>query len=193
MNEGRETVRRKQIIQAAIEVFRQKGYHDAKIEEIALAAGIGKGTIYQYYRSKEELLDATLNHMMISFEKRFLDLVEHDTSFEEKMQTLIRISVEQINHIQPIIDLSMISLFAHFLLSQNTMKQYQKKWMERFSEFIDEGVALGQLRPVDPALFTLAVFGIIFNVCSPFNISEKLDKPALVEEIVALIMQGVSS
>ena len=44
-----------QIITAAVEVFSSKGFYNAKMKEIAARAGVGKGTLYEYYSSKEEL------------------------------------------------------------------------------------------------------------------------------------------
>ena len=44
------------ILSAAAEIFREHGFAAARISDIAKAAGVGKGTVYEYYRSKEELL-----------------------------------------------------------------------------------------------------------------------------------------
>lgn len=44
--------KRDMILAAAIRVFSQKGYHHTRMEEIAIEAGIGKGTIYEYFSSK---------------------------------------------------------------------------------------------------------------------------------------------
>jgi AcrR family transcriptional regulator len=47
--------RKKQIARAALEVFAEKGFESASISQVARAAGIGKGTVYEYFGSKEEL------------------------------------------------------------------------------------------------------------------------------------------
>jgi TetR/AcrR family fatty acid metabolism transcriptional regulator len=52
---SRKTIRRESIIQAAIEVFSKKDFRTASISEIAQKAGVADGTIYQYFRSKEDL------------------------------------------------------------------------------------------------------------------------------------------
>lgn len=56
--------KKKKIVTAAITTFAQKGYAGTRIAEVAEAAGIGKGTIYEYYRSKEDLFFATFEHLM---------------------------------------------------------------------------------------------------------------------------------
>ena len=52
--------KRKLIIDAATKVFSQKGYHKTRMEEIAALAGIGKGTIYEYFTSKIQLFQAMI-------------------------------------------------------------------------------------------------------------------------------------
>ena len=44
------------ILQAALEVFARKGFHEAKITEIAETASVGDGTIYLYFKNKDDLL-----------------------------------------------------------------------------------------------------------------------------------------
>ena len=52
---SKKSVRRESIIQAAIEVFSKKGFQTAGISEIAQKAGVADGTIYQYFKNKEDL------------------------------------------------------------------------------------------------------------------------------------------
>src|SRR5688500_8480506 len=54
-------LRRNQILQAAAQVFAQKGFHRATIRDVAKAAGIADGTIYNYFENKTALLVGILN------------------------------------------------------------------------------------------------------------------------------------
>lgn len=56
--------KRKEILAASMRVFAQKGFHRARMEEIAAEACIGKGTIYEYFRSKTELFLSLHDHML---------------------------------------------------------------------------------------------------------------------------------
>jgi AcrR family transcriptional regulator len=51
---------KKRIVEAAITVFAKKGYHQAKMSDIAKEVGVSKGTLYQYFKSKEELFEAVV-------------------------------------------------------------------------------------------------------------------------------------
>ncbi len=57
------TARRQQILEAAIQVFAEKGFHRATIKEIARAADLADGTIYNYFENKTDLLLQIMNHL----------------------------------------------------------------------------------------------------------------------------------
>src|SRR5690554_615041 len=61
--------RKSQIIQAAMEVFGEKGYHKAKIEEIAERADIGKSTVYEYFDSKRHLFEEMLRFLATEYKE----------------------------------------------------------------------------------------------------------------------------
>ena len=60
--------KRERILEAAVKVFSKKGRSGTKISDIADAAGIGKGTIYEYFQSKDEVFAASFYHFMEKFE-----------------------------------------------------------------------------------------------------------------------------
>jgi TetR/AcrR family transcriptional regulator, fatty acid metabolism regulator protein len=62
--------RRKQILDAATQVFAEKGFHRATVKEIARVAGIADGTIYTYFASKDEVLLAVLDRLNETTERK---------------------------------------------------------------------------------------------------------------------------
>ena len=57
-----------QILEASIRVFAEKGWNKTKISDIAEAADIGKGTVYEYFRSKDEVFAASFRYFMAQAE-----------------------------------------------------------------------------------------------------------------------------
>jgi len=68
--------KKKLIMQVALELFANDGYHSTSISKIAQKAGISKGLMYNYFESKEELLSSIFNHIM----NRTMDMIDpnHD-------------------------------------------------------------------------------------------------------------------
>ncbi len=81
--------RRNQIFDASIDVFSRKGYHGATMEEIATVAGIGKGSVYRYFKSKEDLLRQLLSAKYNDILERFSTIMEGDDDVLLQIQEMI--------------------------------------------------------------------------------------------------------
>ena len=65
--------KRREILQAAMRVFARDGYHRARIEAVAEEAKIGKGTVYEYFRSKTDLFIALHEHMLSELKNYYMN------------------------------------------------------------------------------------------------------------------------
>ncbi len=82
-------LRRQEIIAAAIKVFSKHGFEAARAEDIAHAAGIAKGTLYLYFRSKEALYAAAIAHAVAELQQLSAERIGLATNFREKLSTAI--------------------------------------------------------------------------------------------------------
>jgi AcrR family transcriptional regulator len=82
--EIRET-RKLQIMKAALELFAREGYHSSSIARIAEYAGISKGLLYNYFTSKENLLDSIMAHGIEKFHRIFSEIQDELDTPEELM------------------------------------------------------------------------------------------------------------
>lgn len=82
--------RRKEIIDAAMEVFGANGFHKAKMGEIAEKAGIGKGTIYEYFGSKKDLFEEMLKFIVDIYFDGVLKVTEESGTVKEKLVSFAR-------------------------------------------------------------------------------------------------------
>ena len=55
--------RREQILEAAGRVFAEQGFHASKMKDVAVAAGVSNGTVYNYFKSKDEVLKALMHRL----------------------------------------------------------------------------------------------------------------------------------
>ncbi len=88
--------RRQALIAAAIKVFAEKGYHSARVSEIAEAAGISQGTVYNYVRSKEDILYLVCLDNLIGYEGLVTEATATAGSGLEKLKALVRATVQAV-------------------------------------------------------------------------------------------------
>jgi AcrR family transcriptional regulator len=76
------------ILEAAQKVFADKGFHDATVDDIAAAAGVAKGTVYLYYRSKQDVYLAALKFGIGQMYGALVDEINKVETTEEKLRAL---------------------------------------------------------------------------------------------------------
>lgn len=89
-----KAAKRAQIVAHAAEVFSQTGYHATKMADIAQAAGIGKGTIYEYFATKEQLFLAVYDAWMSQYESIVRQRVDEATDALSKVDAVRDSAVE---------------------------------------------------------------------------------------------------
>jgi len=86
--------RREQILQAALEVFAEKGYHNARVSDVAARAGVSQGTIYWYFKSKEELFEAAFMGRINTMFEPIVQLLQQQLPPQAKLLAGIEASLD---------------------------------------------------------------------------------------------------
>ncbi len=79
------------ILEAALNAFSKKGYHDTRMENIAKDAGVGKGTLYEYFSNKEELFKESLEYAINIYLEKINMAVQEGKSVEEKIIGILKV------------------------------------------------------------------------------------------------------
>ncbi|HLO17755.1 MAG TPA: TetR/AcrR family transcriptional regulator, partial [Anaerolineales bacterium] len=101
---------REDILEAAAQVFRQKGFHGASMADIAEAVNLQKASLYHHVASKQEILLAILNRALELLHERISVVSVQDIPADEKLRQMIR---EYLQILAENTDLSAVLLFEH--------------------------------------------------------------------------------
>jgi AcrR family transcriptional regulator len=86
--------RKSQIIRSAIEVFGENGFYKGRVEDIAINAGIGKGTIYEYFKSKDEIFQEMLKYMFREYIEAIKSSARGKTTAKDKIIAILDLKWE---------------------------------------------------------------------------------------------------
>jgi AcrR family transcriptional regulator len=98
--------KRPRLVSAAAEIFAEKGYASTRVADIAERAGVGKGTVYEYFSSKEELLFAVFESINQNVVARMNAVLDDDEPTQEQLYNLLRLGSEVIleqSDFQPVV------------------------------------------------------------------------------------------
>jgi AcrR family transcriptional regulator len=137
--EAKKQQQREKIISAAMKVFVEKGFAGATMAEIATEAGIGKGTIYGYFKSKDELFFALFNFTMIRYEDILQSAKERNLSAAD---SILYLNDKIVDHIIEFAD--MYSIFFEFwaATSFSEIKERFRAVMQEFFESFRDYIAM---------------------------------------------------
>lgn len=85
------------ILNSAEYIFQSKDYHQATVEEIAKKAGVGKGTIYQYFSSKQDILQELYQKGKDEYIKRVNELMETAETIAEVIGEIISFHIDNVS------------------------------------------------------------------------------------------------
>ena len=85
----RDRPKYKQIVDAAVIVIAQNGYHQAQVSKIAKEAGVADGTIYLYFKNKEDILVSVFREKMGIFVNNLEEIIKKDSTATEMLAKMI--------------------------------------------------------------------------------------------------------
>ena len=142
------------IIEAAIKVFARDGLEKGKIADIAKEAGIGKGTVYEYFRSKEEIFKAIEYYMFKDFNLIFDQLRSSSLSPTQKLISLMENALDMFMEMGDIL-LILMELWAqagrgHVHGSDHSLfVEYYDDYRKRVESILEDGIKTGELREMN--------------------------------------------
>ena len=157
--------KRRLIIEAAVKVFAEKGFFGARVSEIAEAAGVADGTIYLYFRSKDDLLISLFEEKMDDILGGLGRMLAEHARPEDKLRRYI---VEHLRLVAEQPELMQV-LTVELRQSARFIKEYTPKAFGRLLDtvgnILEEGQQAGVFHPsLDIAVFRRALFGAIDEI-----------------------------
>ncbi|SHK34635.1 TetR/AcrR family transcriptional regulator [Paramaledivibacter caminithermalis] len=191
--------KREAIIYSALKIFERDGFHKAKVEEIAKEANVGKGTIYEYFKSKKDLFCQMVKHMMDLYIDMIKEIVEENIDPITKLQHLLNLQLElakkhgalghmiQIETIKSGIGKDIKPYFLEF----------RKKTIGLIEKIIEEGIEKKLFKKIDTYVAALFFIGssnqfafeinFVRNCKDEYDHEGKLD----VEEFMNAFLKGL--
>ncbi len=154
--------KRLKILNAAISIFSQIGYKKARIQDIAKTAGVGEGTIYKYFSSKEDILFSIAldrSKELIEEQKEHLSGIQ---SLDLRLEILIRDYLHYINKNTEYNAIFNFDCRYNIAFYQTEAYGLIKQFTRIFHDTLMEGVQTNAFRPnINPYMVTKMIFGVI--------------------------------
>ena len=159
---GQQTDKAELILGAALELFELQGFDGTAVPELARKAGVGTGTIYRYFDTKEALLNALFQRWKSAYNRTVLAEFQPDLSIRDRFGLYWR-RMAGFARKEPRA-IKFMELHHHVPYLDATSREMSQRYMQVATAFIDEGVRAGVLKPLTPTLAAALMWGTLIGL-----------------------------
>lgn len=187
--------KRAAILRAAIRVFAHNGYFNSKVADIAREAGVADGTVYLYFKSKEEILHSIFNRGM---EEAIADGRKQLEGIPDAREKLRRIALLHLERLGADRDLAVV-FQVELRGSTKFMEEFSvagfAEYLSLIRSTIEEGQRAGVFRPqLNAKLLAKILFGALDEMATNWILSKRRYKLApLADQVLDIFLNGVST
>jgi AcrR family transcriptional regulator len=191
LTEEEQARRRKEIFNASVHLFLDKGFNETSMREIAEAAGIGKSTLYDYFPSKDDILLSFVEDELQRLTEEVEKISNDDIGALEKLRQMM---FAYMDYLATNEDFYMKLSLEVQRLAQQSLERIQRKrhaLQDKVRSLIEEGIREGSFRPVDSLLATR----VIFNALTPavYTTRPSGSRQKMMEEAFTLMLKGIQA
>lgn len=186
--------KRQRILSAAVRVFARRGFYHAKVAEIARAAAVADGTIYLYFKNKDDLLISLFDERMGGIIDEFRKAIAGLDNAAGKLRALVRMHFRMVKEDPDLAAVVQLELRQ----SNKFIKEYGGSRFAEYLKLIRDTIVEGQeaglfRRDLAPGVVKRALFGALDEMSTLWIISKnkKYELEDCAEQVATLFLQGL--
>jgi len=181
------------ILNAALKVFSETGYHKAQVARIAKEAGVAGGTVYLYFKNKEDILISLFQEKMGEFITRIEEDITSAESSAEKLLRVIRSHFALLGNDLAMARLTQIELRQADVKIGEAIHQSLRQYFRLIEAIISEGQRKGEIKSCcEVKLIRKMIFGTIDEVVTSWIMSKRQEElKSLTEKVFLLLSEGI--
>ncbi len=188
---GADPVKRQRILDAAVRTFGRRGYHDAKIAEIASEAHVAEGTVYLYFRNKEHLFATVFDEKMDLLLARGREIAASGDPAAERLTRLVDLHLTFLASDRDLASLFQIELRRSARMLQRVIRSKLVDYFRLLGGVLKDGIESGEFRAqLSPRLAVRVLFGAADEIVSEWLFSGEPTLLTDARKVVGMLLSG---
>lgn len=191
----RKAEKRQAILDGAVQVFAEKGFFNATVAEIARAAGVADGTIYLYFKSKDDLLLSVFDEKMQELCAAAREAIAGLESAGEALRRMAELHLEAVQKNPAVAAVLIVELRQSAAFVRDAEKRALAEYLDLFAQQVRRGQATGEFRAdVHPSAAKRALFGALDEIALGWLIARrKFDLAETARSVADVFVQGLKA
>lgn len=184
------TDNRHKLLQAAAAEIAQKGFSAANINKISLAAGFAKGTIYNYFSGKRELMLALIDEVGCTHTRYIVNQVEMENDPTQRLACFFSAGFNYVKQYPNQSRIAINVIYGHDdVFKQRIYAAYEDLFALLINHIVTDGVERGEFKPVDVDMTAGFLMSLYLGSCSQIGIGGNIwFNP---DQVAAFVLEGL--
>jgi len=184
---------RERILDAALNIFSNQGYHDTRLDEIVKEAGTSKGSIYFHFPNKERLFIALVDQFADVIERRAVEAIQQAPQGMARVSAALHSVLETFGKYRRPAKILLVQAVGLGSVFEKKRLDVTDRFAALIKRYLDEAVAMGEIAPVDTEVVAHAWMGAIYNVVIQWVYTGEPDPQRILKTLLPLLLNSVGT
>ncbi len=183
------------ILEAAVKIFAKQGFHQSTVAQIAKEAGVADGTIYLYFKNKDDILVQFFSYRTKQIFDQFQTEVHRATNSLDKLRNLIRRHLDEFQRDRDGAIVYQVETHQYNRLAEAQIKEMSKMYRDIIADIVEQGQQEGTIRrDLYVGLVKRFIIGAVDEVINTWiHSEEQYDLVSMADPLVELFIRGIGS
>lgn len=159
-----QTDTQQKILDAAIDVFAQKGYHDARVDEIVEGSRTSKGAVYFYFPSKQDIFLAIVDKFANLMAERLEQVIAQDAPGVERVSAALQICLKTFEQYRSLAKVFLVQAAGLGVVFEDKQIEIHDRFARLIQQQLDDAVVEGDIPPIDTEVAAYIWMGAIYDM-----------------------------
>jgi AcrR family transcriptional regulator len=161
LTEEEQQRRRKEIFDASVHLFLDQGFNETSMREIAQVVGVGKSTLYDYFKSKDDILISYFEGEIQDITTSAQKIISQDLTISQKLEQIMKMHLTYLIDKRNLFLKLTVEAQRLALDSQQQIQTARHAYQDMLRTLIEEGVQKGEFRAVNPLFAARSIFTLL--------------------------------
>ena len=183
------------ILEAAVRIFAKQGFHQSTVAQIAKEAGVADGTIYLYFKNKDDILVQFFSDRTKQVFEQFQAEVDRASNSLDKLRNLIRRHLEEFQKDRDGAIVYQVETHQYNRLAEAQIKEMSKMYLDLVADIVEQGQQTGTIRKdLYVGLVKRFIIGAVDEVINTWvHADENYDLVSMADPLVELFVKGIGT
>jgi len=184
-------ITRERILDAALDKFASKGYHDTRLDEIVDESGTSKGSIYFHFPNKERLFLALVDQFADLLERRVTEAIEQEEEGMVRVHAALQACLDTFGKYRRPAKLLLVQAVGLGNAFEKKRMEVNDRFASLIQTYLEEAIAVGDIEPVDTEVVAHAWMGAIYGVVIRWVYTGEPEPQRILSALLPVLLKSV--